>query len=117
MKHLYSNNILYDLQHGFRKARSCESQLLQFIQELNASNNKNIQTDLIIMDFAKAVDKVSHRRLLYKLEYYGIQTHTLNWIQPFLSDRTQTVVIDGVTSGVPQGTVLGWSNSFSNLYQ
>jgi hypothetical protein len=44
-------NILYDLQHGFRKARSCESQLLPFIQELNASNNKNIQTDLIIMDF------------------------------------------------------------------
>jgi retron-type reverse transcriptase len=58
------------------------------------------------MDFAKAFDKISHRRLLYKLEYYGIQTHTLNWIQAFLSDRTQTVVIDGVTSGVPQGTVL-----------
>jgi hypothetical protein len=52
------------------------------------------KTDLIIMDFAKAFDKVSHRRLLYKLEYYGIQTHTLNWIQAFLSDRTQTVVID-----------------------
>ena len=53
MKHLNSKNILYDLQHDFRKARSCESQLLQFIQELNANNNKNIQTDLIIMDFAK----------------------------------------------------------------
>jgi hypothetical protein len=72
------------------------------------------KTDLIIMDFAKAFDKVSHRRLLYKLKYYGIQTHTLNWIQAFLTDRTQTVVIDGVTSntvpvtsGVPQGTVLG----------
>jgi retron-type reverse transcriptase len=66
------------------------------------------------MDFAKAFDKVSHRRLLYKLKYYGIQTHTLNWIQAFLTDRTQTVVIDGVTSntvpvtsGVPQGTLLG----------
>jgi hypothetical protein len=114
MKHLDSNNILYDLQNGFRKARSCESQLLQFIQELNVNNNKNIQTDLIIMDFAKAFDKVSHHRLLYKLKYYGIQTHTLNWIHAFLTDRTQTVVIDGVTSntvpvtsGVPQGTVLG----------
>ena len=112
MEHIITSNIMK--QHGFRKARSCESQLLPFIQELNASNNKNIQTDLIIMDFAKAFNKVSHRRLLYKLEYYGIQTHTLNWIQAFLSDRTQTVVIDGVTSntvpvtsGVPQGTVLG----------
>jgi hypothetical protein len=52
--------------------------------------------------FAKAFDKVSHRRLLYKLEYYGIQTHTLNWIQAFLSDRTQTVVID-VESHKPIG--------------
>ena len=62
------------------------------------------------MDFAKAFDKVSHRRLLYKLKYYGIQTHTLNWIQAFLTDRTRTIVIDRVTSntvpvtsGVPQG--------------
>jgi retron-type reverse transcriptase len=69
---------------------------------------------LIIINFAKAFDKVSHRRLLYKLKYYGIQAHTLNWIQTFLTDITQTVVIDGVTSntvsvtsGVPQGTVLG----------
>jgi hypothetical protein len=65
------------------------------------------------MDFAKAFDKVSHRRLLYKLKYYGIQTHTLNWIHAFLAHRTQTVVIDGITSNtvpviscVQQGTVL-----------
>ena len=51
MEHIITSNIMK--QHGFRKARSCESQLLPFIQELNASNNKNIQTDLIIMDFAK----------------------------------------------------------------
>ena len=114
MTHLENNNILYDLQHGFRHARSCETQLLSFIQELSETDNKNIQTDLIIMDFAKAFDKVPHRRLLYKLNYYGISGLTLNWISAFLSNRTQTVVIDGkssstvpVTSGVPQGTVLG----------
>ena len=94
MKHLESNNILYDLQHGFRHSRSCETQLLSFIQELQSTNNSNTQTDLVIMDFAKAFDKVPHRHLLYKLHYFGINGNTLNWISAFLSDRTQTVVLD-----------------------
>jgi hypothetical protein len=47
-----SNNLLYDLQHGFRHSRSCETQLLSFVQEIAANSDKNIQTDLIIMDFA-----------------------------------------------------------------
>jgi hypothetical protein len=60
------------------------------------------------MDFAKEFDKVPHRRLLYKLKYYGIQENTLLWIKAFLSYRTQKVVVNGissitvpVTSGVP----------------
>ena len=95
MSHLENNKILYTLQHGFRKAHSCETQLINFIQELAKSNNCNKQTDLIIMDFAKAFDKVPLCRLLYKLN--GIQKDILNWIKAFLSDRTQTVVINGTS--------------------
>ena len=98
MNHLENNKILYELQHGFRHNRSCETQLLSFIQELSETDSKNIQTDLIIMDFAKAFDKISHRRPLYKLNYYGISGLTLHWISAFLTNRTQTVVIDGKPS-------------------
>ena len=69
---------------------------------------------MIIMDFAKAFDKVPHRRLLYKLGYYGIRGSTHMWISSWLSERSQKVVLDGqasdpvpVLSGVPQGSVLG----------
>ena len=72
------------------------------------------QTDLIIMHFSKAFDKVPHRRLQYKLNWYGIRGTTHAWIQKCLQGRSQRVVSEGTQSsshpalcGVPQGTVLG----------
>ena len=77
-------------------------------------NRGHKQTDLIIMDFAKAFDKVPHKRLLHKLDYYGIRESTHKWISSWLSGRTQQVVLDDqasdtvpVLSGVAQGSVLG----------
>ena len=98
MDHLENKNILYDLKHGFRTSRSCETQLVSFIQELAKYNNHNIQTDIIVMDFAKAFDKIHQKRLLSKLNYYGIEYNTLKWIEDFRTSRTQTVIIDGVQS-------------------
>jgi len=79
-----------------------------------SNHDKNIQSDIILMDFAKAFDKVPNKCLLYKLHWYGIRGSIHHWIQSFLSNHTQRVIIDGilsspvsVTSGVPQGTVLG----------
>ena len=109
--HLDTYTILNPLQHGFRKHLSCDSQLLSLFHDLASVPT---ETDMIVMDFSKAFDKMPHRKLLYKLEWYGIRGGTLDWIKCFLTDRTQRVVLDGteslpgpVLSGVPQGSVLG----------
>ena len=114
ISHLEDLNILSDYQHGFRKKRSCESQLVITIQELSDSLNTGDQVDCVLLDFSKAFDKVPHQRLLHKCHHYGIRGNTLQWIASFLQQRTQEVVCEGVrsgrslvTSGVPQGTVLG----------
>ena len=54
--------------------------------------------DLVILDFAKAFDRVPHRRLLGKLDHYGIRGSTHKWITSFLRQRTQQVIVDGATS-------------------
>ena len=87
------------------------------ITTVNLSNIiiiKAKKSDVILLDFSKAFDKVPHARLLYKLTYYGITGTTHNWINDFLRKRTQRVVLEGsssdvtaITSGVPQGSVLG----------
>ena len=105
-KHLALDSILADCQHGFRSQRSCETQLVQFVHDIisnldGAVNRWHKQTDLIIMYFAKAFGKVRHRRLLHKLEYYGIRGSIHKWINSWLSDPVP------VLSGVPQGSVLG----------
>ena len=73
-----------------------------------------MQTDAILLDFQNVFDKVPQQRLLYKLTYYGISPQSLNWIHSFLTNRTQQVLLEGntsssinLTSGVPQGSVLG----------
>ena len=97
------------MQHGFREKRSCETQLVMMIDDLARNASAGIQTDVILLDFSKAFDKVSHSTLLWKLHKYGIRGKVLSWIQAFLGNRSQKVVIDGeesdskpVNSGVPQ---------------
>ena len=114
MQHFEAHNLLNDRQHGFRRGRSCESQLLEFVEELTTNLESGKQTDILIMDFAKAFDRVNHSLLIHKLQRYGIRGSTLTWINSFLKNRRQAVVVDGhqssyvsVRSGVPQGSVLG----------
>ena len=113
-KHLNAHNILCQEQHGFRKYHSCESQLITTIDDIATHVDSGAQIDAILLDFSKAFDKVPHQRLLAKLAHYGVQGMLLDWIQDFLSNRSQTVVLNNassdptkVLSGVPQGSVLG----------
>ena len=82
--------------------------LIEFIDDVTRNLDDGKQTDVLIMDFSKAFDKVSHNLLIHKLKH-GIRGKVNNWIERFLSGRTQAVIVEGekstylpVDSGVPQ---------------
>ena len=113
-EYLDMNRIISDEQFGFRAAHSTQDQLLLTYDEVSISIDKGQIVDLIFFDFAKAFDKVCHRILLFKLLGLGISGEILRWICGFLSNRVMKVRVAGacsytvpVTSGVPQGSVLG----------
>ncbi len=112
--HLEKHSILSPRQHGFRSGHSCESQLILALDDWSRIVDNKGQVDVAILDFSKAFDTVPHERLRVKLQGYGIRGNTLAWISTFLSGRRQRVALNGtysnwapVSSGVPQGTVLG----------
>ena len=78
--------------------RSCETQLFTLVYSLASAMDKGIQTDMVILDFSKAFDRVSHQRLLRKLHHYGIRGHLHIWISSFLIGRTHSVIVEGVFS-------------------
>ena len=114
MNHLLSENLLSNKQFGFIPQRSTITQLLLYLNKcIDEIVDRNV-VDTIYLDFSKAFDSVPHKRLLSKLLSYGISGNTRNWIESFLKDRTQEVIVNGcrsdkkpVLSGIPQGSVLG----------
>ena len=102
-------------QHGFLPKRSCDSNLFCFLEHCWTSLTKGSQTDAIYTDYSSAFTSVSHRLLLHKLKCsFNISGHALGWVESYLSQRSQRVILDGkhsdwtsVESGVPEGSILG----------
>ena len=100
--------------HWFLKARSCLTNLLCFFEDITKWVDDWSPVDVIYLDFQKAFDKVPHKRLILKLKSHGMGNSIINWIEQFLTDMRQRVVVDcevsgwkSVLCGVPQVSVLG----------
>ena len=105
---------LYRKQFGFRPKNSTEHPVLDLKEHVLENCSKKLVSCILFLDLKKAFDSVSHKILIDKLEYYGVQGVALDLFRSYLSDRKQVTVVDGCVSlleliewGVPQGSVLG----------
>ena len=111
---LSKNSLISPSQHGFVFSKSCPTNFVETLDIITDALSNGHELIVVVLDFAKAFDKVSHELLLIKLSLHGFCSETIDWTRAFLNNRKQRVVVgDAISSwredlsGVPQGSVLG----------
>ena len=112
--YLKRKNFIYKFQSGFQENDSTINQLTYDLDKIYQYIDRGSDLIGVFLDFSKAFDKVWHKGLLFKLKKAGTSGNLHKWLESYISNRKQRVIIDGMTSdyqylsaGVPQGSVLG----------
>ena len=109
-----NSGLFVDFQYGFRRGMSTSDAIERFVEACYKSLDKSNYMVSVFLDLSKAFDTLDHGVLIRKLDHVGVRGEILRWLESYLSDRKQRVVVNSevsgilnVDAGVPQGSILG----------
>ena len=114
MNYLNKYKLIHESQSGFRQKHSCQTALIKLIDQLMSSIDKGDLVGSLFIDFRNAFDVVDYEILMKRLAIYKLSETSITWFKSYLSQRKQAVYggqehsdFIQITSGVPQGSILG----------